>query len=264
MRTYSPFFHTVYDQPEPVGVLGRGTHYSVLRTIRTDTDWSYFFDFAVIWDEDHDLRIVWILERLHTLGLLTQVHAIGERKGTINLVTRELLSPKDMAEIICLCGDLPSDSFNTGFETLDNLAVDRLIQGASGAQTKGYLAGIDATWQLGLKHATYTEGPFAKALKDTEQKTLENLWPTHEDPDIPPKAVSLKTNVHVTDVTDPEAQKVVENDTQLSDEELEVLRLMEPPEPVASYSGSDDFEQRSHQQLDRAGWDEAVAKLTRS
>jgi hypothetical protein len=33
MRTYSPFLHTLYDQPEPVGYLGRGTHYSILRAL---------------------------------------------------------------------------------------------------------------------------------------------------------------------------------------------------------------------------------------
>ena len=61
MRVYSPFFHTVYDQSEPVGVLGQGTHYSVLRFVEVVADnpsHTMFCDFAVIWDEDHDTRIV--------------------------------------------------------------------------------------------------------------------------------------------------------------------------------------------------------------
>jgi predicted nucleic acid-binding protein len=54
MQTYSPYFKTLYDQPEPIGRLGRGTHYSVLRCLGL----SGFHDFAIIWDEDHDKRVI--------------------------------------------------------------------------------------------------------------------------------------------------------------------------------------------------------------
>ena len=33
MRQYSPFFQTLYDELAPVGQLGHGTHYSVLRCV---------------------------------------------------------------------------------------------------------------------------------------------------------------------------------------------------------------------------------------
>ena len=60
MRTYSPFFQTVHNEVAPVGSLGRGTHYSILRaTVFHDEfakplEKAKFLDFAVIWDEDHE------------------------------------------------------------------------------------------------------------------------------------------------------------------------------------------------------------------
>lgn len=91
MQTYSPYFQTLHDETAPTGHLGRGTHYSVLRCITWKTS-NYSAskplhqDIAVIWDEDHDTRIIQILEELYLQGLLIPVLFIGERKGSIHLV----------------------------------------------------------------------------------------------------------------------------------------------------------------------------------
>jgi hypothetical protein len=89
---YSPFFKTLYDETCPVGSLGRGTHYSVLRT----TTWrdpflqplqkAQLLDFAVIWDEDHDTRVMLVVETLYFDGLLAPVRFIGERKGGLTVL----------------------------------------------------------------------------------------------------------------------------------------------------------------------------------
>jgi hypothetical protein len=87
MKQYSPFFETLYDQPEPVGVLGRGTHYSVLRIPcwhhpdLTSRSTAFDQDFAVLWDEDHDERVIPVIEGLYRAGLLAPLRYIAERKG---------------------------------------------------------------------------------------------------------------------------------------------------------------------------------------
>ena len=65
MKQYSPFFSTLHDEDGPVGHLGGGTHYSVLRAVLWEPE-PAFHDFAVVWDEDHDLRVVWVLEQMLT------------------------------------------------------------------------------------------------------------------------------------------------------------------------------------------------------
>jgi hypothetical protein len=87
MRTYSPFFQTLHDEIAPVGSLGRGTHYSVFRATAFHDEFAKpleaakFLDFAVIWDEDHDERVLLPIERLYRSGDLSSFIMFGERKG---------------------------------------------------------------------------------------------------------------------------------------------------------------------------------------
>jgi hypothetical protein len=88
-RQYSTLFTCLYDEPEPVGRIGRGAHYSVFRAVewldveRPPLDHPQIHDFAVIWDEDHDVRIIDAIEQIYMAGLLSPVQFIGERKGTL-------------------------------------------------------------------------------------------------------------------------------------------------------------------------------------
>jgi len=89
---YSTLFHCLYDQPEPIGSLGRGAHYSVFRVAeRFDVELKpavppQIHDFAVIWDEDHDTRVIEAVECLYMHDLLAPVQFVGERKGTLSLI----------------------------------------------------------------------------------------------------------------------------------------------------------------------------------
>lgn len=91
-RIYSPFFQTLYDQPEPVGQLGRGGHYSVLRAVThrdihgAPLDEARFQDFAIIWDEDHDERVIEVVEQMYFVGLLAPAKVIGERKASMTVI----------------------------------------------------------------------------------------------------------------------------------------------------------------------------------
>src|SRR5262245_36988079 len=76
MQTYSDFFKTLHDERSPTGYLGRGTHCSILRAVvfhdehETPLPSGEFTDFAVIWDEDHDVRVIESIEKIYRLGLL--------------------------------------------------------------------------------------------------------------------------------------------------------------------------------------------------
>jgi len=92
MPVYSPFFETLYDQPSPVGRLGRGVHYSVLRAVvwsdihGDPTSTGRFLDFAVVWDEDHDPRVIEVIEAVYFAGLLGPVQVVGERKASMTFL----------------------------------------------------------------------------------------------------------------------------------------------------------------------------------
>jgi Bacterial RNA polymerase, alpha chain C terminal domain len=92
MQTYSDFFKTLHDETSPTGFLGRGTHYSVLRAVvfhdlmGKPLTKGQFADFAVIWDEDHDIRVMDPIEEIYRRGLLLSFLIFGERKGTFTAI----------------------------------------------------------------------------------------------------------------------------------------------------------------------------------
>jgi hypothetical protein len=92
MQTYSDFFKTLHDETNPTGHLGGGTHYSVLRAVVFHDPngkllpEGQFADFAVIWDEDHDTRVMEPIEEIYRRGLLSSFLMFGERKGSFTAV----------------------------------------------------------------------------------------------------------------------------------------------------------------------------------
>jgi hypothetical protein len=98
MQKYSDFYKTLHDETSPTGYLGRGTHYSVLRAVvfhdqmGKSAPEGQFADFAVIWDEDHDTRVMEPIEEIYRRGLLSSFLAFGERKGFFTAVLSTKLS----------------------------------------------------------------------------------------------------------------------------------------------------------------------------
>jgi hypothetical protein len=92
MQAYSDFFQTLHDETSPTGCLGRGTHYSILRAVVFHDPMGkplregQFADFAVIWDEDHDVRVMEVIEQIYQRGLLSSFLIFGERKGAFTAV----------------------------------------------------------------------------------------------------------------------------------------------------------------------------------
>jgi hypothetical protein len=99
MQVYSTFFKTLHDETSPTGHLGRGTHYSVLRAMvfhdsmgRPLPD-AHVADFAVIWDEDHDARVIEPIEEIFCRGLLSSFVMFGERKGVFTAIPSKMAIP---------------------------------------------------------------------------------------------------------------------------------------------------------------------------
>lgn len=173
MQQYSTLFTCLYDQTEEVGSLGRGTHYSVFRSIQ----WfdiggdrlaeGRIHDFAVLWDEDHDTRVIKVIEHLHLAGLLWPVVFVGERKGMLFILFDQMAGP---------LVDRKSDTRALIVKTVENFLIDgdhwgcdtgyfvRAQVPEEGFLTEpvgiihdkkprviAYLHGIDALWSLGEK-----------------------------------------------------------------------------------------------------------------
>jgi hypothetical protein len=89
---YSPHLHCIYDEPAPTGQIGRGTHFSVVQALSWRSSkgelrkQAAVQNVAIIWDEDHDVRIIPCLEALLMTGLLHAISMIGEREGRVTIV----------------------------------------------------------------------------------------------------------------------------------------------------------------------------------
>lgn len=169
--SYSPFLHTLYDEGAPVGNLGRGTHYSVLRavtwhdTFLNPLQTAAFIDFALVWDEDHDVRVIEVIHSLYFGGLLAPVRFVAERKGTLFvLLAPEVVIAWDVpvlaryrervADLVSLSSKLLGDSWPV---TVDSADGDALIIGADRGKVDIYLRCVQMLWGLGVKSRPVAE-----------------------------------------------------------------------------------------------------------
>jgi len=173
---YSTLFSTIHDEPAPVGNIGRGAHYSILRSVEwTDVtrapnpiDKPQIHDFAVIWDEDHDTRVIEVIEKIYMAGLLSPVQFIGERKGVLSVVVAakyyfsgesEINSYKDSIQEIAnsLDDQWPSNvgCFDRSPSFPHHQCFDLSIIQDNENKVINYLKTIDSLWNLGTKEYLY-------------------------------------------------------------------------------------------------------------
>lgn len=164
MRTYSPFFKTLHDETAPVGHLGRGTHYSVFRAAvfhdgrgkplpetRYKGMYANFHDFAIVWDEDHDTRIIDVAEKIYFKGLLPFFAFLGERKGGLTALALEdsdVLRHGAGTLIEDICSERSNDPWSSQIGTIIS------PQGIINDKDKDvilYLNNIHMLWKLGSK-----------------------------------------------------------------------------------------------------------------
>lgn len=193
---YSPFFHTLHDEAQPVGQFGRGTHYSVLRVPIWQDEWlnplpqGALLDFAVIWDEDHDERVIDAIEMLYFCGLLAPVRFIGERKGSLSV----LVDPKTMDAwdhgafkgYRQAVGDISQQLEDPWPVTVGPvLGPNQPIIHAAREHVITYLQNIDLLWKLGIKPGEPQAAVMRHRRRD--ESTLARPINTHadDDTDIP-------------------------------------------------------------------------------
>lgn len=167
---YSKLFSCLYDEAGPVGSLGRGTHYSVFRAVewldvtRRPLTLPQIHDFAVIWDEDHDERVIDAIERIYMAGLLSPIQFIGERKGSLTAIVAarfyfsgsEADSKAYRSAIEAITRDLP-DSWPAEIGCFDRAPGNphqNFYEGIindTDYRVALYLANIDSLWRLGTR-----------------------------------------------------------------------------------------------------------------
>jgi hypothetical protein len=193
---YSPFFQTLHDETQPVGHLGRGTHYSVLRVPIWQDEWlnplgqASLLDFAVIWDEDHDERVIEVIEALYFGGLLAPVRFIGERKGNLSvLIDAKTVEAWDRAALKNYRGavsDVSQRLEDPWPATVDVVAGPKhSIIHAPAENVSLYLRNIELLWQLGrhpsLAHLQEARRQRSDPSPEQQARILQQI----EEQDIP-------------------------------------------------------------------------------
>jgi len=171
LPTYSPFFSCLYDEAAPVGNIGRGTHYSILESAAwisptfSPLERGHVHRFAVVWDEDHDTRVIDALERIYMAGLLSSVLFAGERKGTLFLLlAREvdrICSPSELVKyrhaVLNISQGLEFDSWPTEIGRFEaDIKREAYVDPAgiihdNQEQVQIYLRNIHHLWKLGVR-----------------------------------------------------------------------------------------------------------------
>ncbi|WP_045459134.1 hypothetical protein [Vibrio campbellii] len=165
-QIYSSLFSTIYDQPESSSNFGGGVHYSVLRAVewlnveRQPLSKAEIHDFAIIWDADHDTRVIQFIERLYVEGLLSPIQFIGEYKGTVTIILAAkyefgLDNTKEYKRKVSeIATNLKFDSWNCNFGMFDRAGPEHQCDfseliGVDHKSTFIYLRSIDLQWKLG-------------------------------------------------------------------------------------------------------------------
>ena len=160
MKNYSPLFHTLHDEQSPVGTLGRGTHCSVFSTTQwvdlyqKPLKWPCIQKFAVVWDEDHDERVIEVIERAYMSRMFAPVLFAGEKKGVLTVVVDDRF-PSIMEHDVSyemawsdICSDVYGDSWT--FDKIRTISTATDIISADFGKVFTYLTNIDNLWSLGL------------------------------------------------------------------------------------------------------------------
>lgn len=170
VRQYSTLISCIYDEARPVGQLGRGTHYSVFRAVewldvlRRPLLQPEVHDFAVVWDEDHDERVIDAVERIYMAGLLSPVQFIGERKGGLFVVVAakfyfagseaDTEAYRQAVEAIAQSQNDPWPAHLGSFDRHPGSPHQNFYEGLINDEDHRvglYLSNIDSLWGLGTK-----------------------------------------------------------------------------------------------------------------
>lgn len=197
LPVYSTLFSCLHDETGPVGSIGRGTHYSVLRSVewldvvRKPLATPQIHDLAVIWDGDHDTRVIPAIERIYMAGLLSPVQFIGERKGCLSvIVAARFFFHGDEAELEQyreaigeIATNLEFDSWTSEVGTFDRQLgsphqTDTVgIINDTDVKVETYLRNIDNLWRLGTRHYEPKQHTLSPGLFQLERPSFTTPLP---------------------------------------------------------------------------------------
>lgn len=87
---YSSIFKCLCDERNPL--IPSYFHYSVFRSYEyrnvcnEPVDKPLIHDFAILWDDDHDERVIKAAENIYLSGLMSPIQFIGEHKGELTII----------------------------------------------------------------------------------------------------------------------------------------------------------------------------------
>ena len=178
MKNYSPLFHTLYDEQDPVGTLGRGTHYSIRGAVQWVDKRKKLLSlpgiqrFAVIWDEDHDERVIDVAERAYMRGIFAPILYISERKAFLTIVVDnefyEIIQDDWVSYSMAweeICTNVRGDRFNFELHVVES---DVGIINDNDEKVSIYLKNIDNLWNLGFN-------PYLQPRKEGEFLIIPSL-----------------------------------------------------------------------------------------
>ena len=151
MRTYSDFFKTLYDETRPVGF-----HYSILRAIvfhdqnGKPLSEGQFADFAVIWDEDRDERVIEPIEEIYCRGLLSSFLMFGETQAVFTAVLSDkvhLVAPAETDERI----QFLKTEIHAICDKLDDAWCSQVVDRDGDKTMSLCLKNLEMQWKLGTK-----------------------------------------------------------------------------------------------------------------
>lgn len=160
---YSSLFSAIHDEKHPVGNIGRGSHYSVLSCPQWvdqlmkphDNGRAEIQKFAVIWDEDHDERVIPIIEAAYIQSLMAPVKFVGERKGHLTVIVDSLFwsfcqnKKTYIKSWESLAGSVSDDYWSCEVRPENEMADAGIIYPDDGKMMV-YLQNIDNLWSLGV------------------------------------------------------------------------------------------------------------------
>ncbi len=176
--SYADFLTTIYDEQSPIGKIGRGTHYSVfgctqwrdenMKSLKRGTaKWQRF---SVIWDEDHDTRVIHPIWEAYFNGLLSPVVFIGERKGALSIiVNNNFWGSCDQASYYEKWNDIANcvlcDSWSVYIQSVYQKRHTYIVEDEDEVRNT-YLQNILNLWPLGIFAPEVPPDPFEPEPRD--------------------------------------------------------------------------------------------------
>ena len=162
MYKYSELFTTRYDQEHPVGHIGSGTHYSVLRAstwfdnCRLPLREPKVHDFAIIWDKNHDKRVIDIVEHMYMKNLLAPALFVGESNGMLSVIVspdfKESSDENDFQAYVSSVAKLAKNQYAPWTAEVSVFWESEFqIIASSKEHADLYLKNISMLWDLGQK-----------------------------------------------------------------------------------------------------------------